>query len=235
LIACNLRCSFTGSNLKNGERLIYGGRFYSYGKNHFQSLSQDERKTICFNGEASCELDYSSLHISMLYAMAGHQLDVPAYGFLGKENKTICKKMLLVAINCSSERELKNAMNNIIEKLKKKTFKEMKDWEIKFFIAWTKIKPDWIELLQRFKEYHKIIAEDICNPEHKICNGLILQNKDSQIIMDVIAHFIEKGIPCLPIHDSVIVPLQHKEELREVMETAYSKHMNGFKCKVEEK
>lgn len=61
--------------------------------------------------------------------------------------------------------------------------------------------------------------------------GLTLQYKDSKIAEDILKHFTKKGIPCLPIHDSFIVPNKYKDELIETMHEVYIKHF-GFKPKL---
>jgi hypothetical protein len=42
----------------------------------------------------------------------------------------------------------------------------------------------------------------------------------------VLIRLMELGIPALPVHDSIIAPLRHKELVMRVMEDAYSQHTN---------
>ena len=39
---------------------------------------------------------------------------------------------------------------------------------------------------------------------------------------------VKEGVPCLPIHDSYIVPAKYEDLLGEVMIEAYRKVMYGF-------
>ncbi|MDX9710543.1 MAG: hypothetical protein RBT64_13410, partial [Trichloromonas sp.] len=57
--------------------------------------------------------------------------------------------------------------------------------------------------------------------------GLTLQNLDSAITEDILISFMREGIPCLPVHDSYIVPARYKDRLYQKMMEAYEKVM-GF-------
>ena len=43
---------------------------------------------------------------------------------------------------------------------------------------------------------------------------------------------MDLGKPALPVHDSLIVPKKHREEVRQVMQDAYREH-TGFGITVE--
>ena len=77
---------------------------------------------------------------------------------------------------------------------------------------------------------HKNISKYFCSDI-----GSTLMNKDSKIIFDTVMYFTNKNITCLPIHDSIIIPRQYKDELNEKMQKNYSLHMGGFYCNVDEK
>jgi hypothetical protein len=44
---------------------------------------------------------------------------------------------------------------------------------------------------------------------------------------DILKHFTRKEVPIISVHDSVIVPVSHAGEAREVMKEKYKNHM-GF-------
>ena len=77
--------------------------------------------------------------------------------------------------------------------------------------------------LQKFKDVHKPIAKYL-----NTGIGLKLQNLDSQIAERVLMAMTERQIPCLPVHDSFIVPARHEAKLREAMMRSYMELM-GFK------
>ena len=78
----------------------------------------------------------------------------------------------------------------------------------------------FIELQERIKDRHKEI-------EHQFNSGFGLEGqfRDSSIAEKVLLHFVGRGICCLPIHDSFIVPHSHAAELRDVMLRAYREEM----------
>lgn len=52
-------------------------------------------------------------------------------------------------------------------------------------------------------------------------------NFDSMITEEILKQMVRFNIPCLPMHDSFIVPEQYKEQLIDVMMSEYEK-MFGF-------
>jgi hypothetical protein len=82
------------------------------------------------------------------------------------------------------------------------------------------------ELLRKFESVH-------CNISNYFCSGigLKLQYRDSEIAECILKHYTRQGIPCLCVHDSFLVPVQYKEELKLVMNEAYKKHI-GFDAKL---
>jgi hypothetical protein len=65
--------------------------------------------------------------------------------------------------------------------------------------------------------------------------GLLLQNKDSEIMSLVLTKLATKGIVALPVHDSVVVKKCHKDEAIRAMKESFTEVCNGFSITVEEK
>jgi hypothetical protein len=65
--------------------------------------------------------------------------------------------------------------------------------------------------------------------------GLLLQNKDSEIMSLVLTKLATKGIVALPVHDSVVVKKCHKDEAIRAMKESFAEVCNGFSITVEEK
>ena len=82
-------------------------------------------------------------------------------------------------------------------------------------------------LLDWLKMVHAPIAEYIHSKK-----GLNLQYLDSQITEAILMSMTKQGIPCLPVHDSYVVPAQHEAELQEAMMEEYRKVM-GFEPVIE--
>jgi len=49
---------------------------------------------------------------------------------------------------------------------------------------------------------------------------------ESEILFDVVNHFTNKGIYCLPIHDSIGIAESHANELHGVMLNTIKKHLD---------
>lgn len=126
------------------------------------------------------ELDFSTLHLSMLYAQRNIELLSDPYSF--DFNRNIAKKTILVLINAETEYSALKAL----EKEYKNTL-------------------DFKPIIAAAKQYHTPIADCFGSGI-----GIKLQNYDAKIAVNVISHFAEKGVPCLPIHDSFIVEKRYK-------------------------
>ena len=228
LLNTDLTCVFNRGETKDGKAFRLGGRFYTGDRGH-QGITSTERSTITIDGEPTVELDFSAYHIYMLYAMKGHQIEVDPYTIEGKENlRKLVKKLLLVGLNAPSERATLGRIGEDIFNLLAKPKIKQKELDLLSNIITSR--PDWEKLIRELKQKHKTIAGHFFNDA-----GISLMNMDSRIMRDILMGLIGKDIPCLPVHDSVIVPEKHKVELRRVMEECYRKHMDGFTCPVEQK
>jgi len=75
---------------------------------------------------------------------------------------------------------------------------------------------------------HKALRDHVCQYHGRISKyfcagvGLELQYTDSCIAERVVGHFADRGLVCLPIHDSFIVQERHKEQLIRAMFLAYA-------------
>lgn len=176
-----------------------GGRLYClpYRGINYQQLNKQERSKIRINLADTVELDFSTLHLSMLYAQRNIELLSDPYSF--DCNRNIAKKTILVLINADTELSARKALE--------KQFENTIDF-----------KP----IIAAAKQYHTPIADCFGSGI-----GIKLQNYDARIAVNVVSHFTAKGVPCLPIHDSFIVDKRYKEQLKDVMIYAYKMLFNG--------
>lgn len=75
-------------------------------------------------------------------------------------------------------------------------------------------------LVNKFGQYHKPIRQFLLSGK-----GLELQYKDSIIMASILERMTRRGIPALPVHDSVICPAKDEDYLRQVMTEEYEKVM----------
>jgi hypothetical protein len=210
--------------LRQKDKWRYGGRIYWADQN----IKRDERKLIRINGEPTIELDYSALHPSILFAKEEIPLNldtdlyqdiIPDMPPMDEADKKGCRKFIknafLYCLNAADEDQVKKAIWQDI------------DGEYKFYGLIKKHLGLNIDgILQRIKDaYPKI--------EHFMFKGIghELMHDDSEIAMDVVEFFTDLNIPCLPVHDSFLVPISHRDLLEEIMEKIYKKHM-GFDIKI---
>lgn len=223
---CNLLyCSELETRLyrvANNRNLTHGMRFY---QPEYQNLKSELRPSLIIGNDAVTEYDYSSFHIRMLYHMEGIDLQEDPYGIFdyNPRLRTAVKLMTNIAINSSSETSAIRAMNDKLFRLNRsgkldKVVKAMHEANLKAS-----------NLLQIVKSKHPEIAQYFNSGI-----GVELQYKDSMLAESILDHFMRKGVPCLCIHDSFIVPRPYGEELKSVMEEKYKERFN-FSAKVDKK
>jgi hypothetical protein len=202
-----------------------GGRLYNAGAYGYQNLPSGRRRALLIDGEPVVELDYGSLHIAMLYADVGRQLEDDPYLAIADGDKslrnTVAKKLVLVALNADSRKSTLERVRLDLE--------EDDDPAAIFAQAdrWALLN----RLYDRMLEVHAPIAGFLGSGV-----GLLLQNRDASMMLDILEEMvINRGITCLPVHDSAIVQARHEATLREVMQEVYSKHNKGFTCTVSKK
>jgi len=188
------------------EKFKLGGRFYG---GYHETIPKEFRKQIKINGQSVVEPDYSAHHLRMPYHLIEEDYQDDPYMALTKDEneRKIYKRLCLIAINSEDE-------SKAIKGFRKVALGEG------FALGMTN---EVIRsLLTRVKKVHHRIAKYIHSEK-----GRRLQNYDSQITEAILMSMTKQGIPCLPVHDSYIVPIQYEKELREAMKNEYKKLM-GF-------
>ena len=181
-----------------------GGRFF--GGLHIE-FPKEVRRCIHINGSPTIELDYSGHHIRMIYhAYVGipYQDDPYARVCETPEERNIFKRVLLVAINCPRN---KNQIRAISGKLADDGYD--KEYRKHNYIR---------DCLERVKAAHPDIADYLGSGK-----GIALQNFEGQIVDIILTRLMAQGVPCLPVHDSFIVPAEFKNLLLENMVNAYKR------------
>lgn len=180
-----------------------GGRFYGGG---YQSLNEKQRSRILINNEKVIELDYGGFHLRMLYHLEGLEYLIDPYDvFNGNtELRDLMKVVSLICINARTEGKAINGINNLF-------FEEP---ELKSIASKNGMTAK--ELIKSFKSFHNQIKKYFF-----LDMGVDLMYYDSQIAEEVLKYFLKRKIPCLPIHDSFLVPEKYKDELYLVMKETY--------------
>ena len=196
----------------NDNRWDKGGRFYG---GWWQRCPKEYRTRITMDTIPTAELDYSGLHIVILYALQGinywseineDPYDIKTNYLSDKEIdlRAAVKLLMLTALNASSETKAFKAFRSQCPtgSLEKK----LKDEELE-------------SMLDALRRKHPSI-------EHKFASGagIDLMFVDSQITELLIEKFTyHYECPILTIHDSYVVPFGYDDILKREMEIAFEK------------
>lgn len=197
----------------NNGKFTEGGRFY---KASYQQLNEKDRAKIEINNSPVVEVDYSSFHLNMLYHTRKIEFNEDPYLMVinNEDVRPILKLVCLIAINSSTPTQALRALKDEIRKNP-----ELEKLKRVYHL-------DEANLLRKFESVHFEISNYFYSGI-----GIKLQYLDSQIAHEIFKYFMSRDIPCLGVHDSFIVPANHKEELKEVMNKTYKKHL-GFDAKL---
>jgi len=179
-----------------GERaLTFGGRYFGA---WWIGCPSELRKYITLDGKPTVELDYSNVHIHMLYAKEGinyaERLE-DAYNLICKPpdkdpDRKLNKLILLTALNADNTKRKCSARDSVYNQLRKD--KELSKYGLTD-------KEPIARKLEQLQEKHAPIAKYIASGM-----GLKLQYYDSCIIEKMIEYAIRSNLPILTVHDSVI-------------------------------
>ena len=204
----------------NNSTFDDGGRFYG---GWWQRIDGSYRKDIRINNLSTVEIDYSSLHVILAYAMVRHDYwdatsddpyQLPVRGVNNPDHcRAIAKLLFLLGFNASDKQALFKAFRNELD-----------------YTAYPYSFSDDVlsELLTGIKDRHPKISHLICSGA-----GLRLMNLDAQMCEYVIETFVERDTPILTVHDSFIVPFGKERQLDRVMKEAFE-HVT-YKKKVKAK
>jgi hypothetical protein len=191
------------------------GRFYQQHGISYQFIKRERRKHLTINGVKTAEVDFSGLHINLLYVMEGIQNELSdcympvVEGLIGRrddELREAIKQSILVAINAPNFKAFVGALNSS---------KEIYPVLHKFGV-----RPKAI--ITQFSIIHPHITK------HLNTNAsILLQYKDSNIIQEVLLKLKKEKILGVPLHDSIICQKSKAKKVKKIMEQTYKK-MTGF-------
>ncbi|MFC4172394.1 hypothetical protein ACFOYU_10015 [Microvirga sp. GCM10011540] len=186
-----------------------GGRAYCWP----QALPSELRQKLTIDGHAVCELDFKSLHPTMLYAMRGLRMEGRAYD-LGEHaipgvSEDDIKIALLIAVNAPGRRL------GTVKALMKRSMLNEEPWlhdEATTFAIYD-------ALLARHAPIRADFGRD---------RGVRLMRIDSDIMMAILTRCVKGGIPAFPVHDSVVVPVQHRPVVEDFMRSEWDRRFDGI-------
>jgi hypothetical protein len=189
--------------------LEMGGRFYG---GWWEGLPSEYRPYLTINGHATGEIDFSELHPRLLYLLSGQ--DVPEGDLYDDgwrdSNSTIYDKS--IEPYKSRRNLLKTVFNALLNDEDKGYRLEKHECAVakRFGLNLPKIR---IILFRK----HPLLEQNAYSGI-----GLRLQYVDSQIAEKVMLDLLSLAIPCLPVHDSFLVPRHQGAELVRAMNIAFN-------------
>jgi hypothetical protein len=201
----------------NNGTLEDGGRFYDA---WWITIPKEWRKYITINGHPTVELDYTGMHLQMLYAKEGIDKLGDPYEIEGVDDqfRGVTKLMFIMIFNAESRESAEGAIK---ASSKIKTIRNNKHPKgIKNF-------DQYLSLLER---KYSVISQYFYSG-----HGVKLQSQDSSIVENVMLRMLkEHQAITLPIHDSLIVDARYKEQLHDCMLEEF-KTFTGATCEVKQK
>lgn len=201
------------------------GRFFQCFATSYQNVDKETRRGVLINGKKTAELDYSGMHINLLYNRVGKSSPytdnyVPVIEELGVESseelRDIVKHCIFVMINAKSYKSYVVSFNK--KEVNRKKVAALKE-------AGLSLK----KVYDTFCIKHEDITQFINSNA-----SISLMLEESNIMQNVLMELMGLGINALPLHDSVVFEKGRDSEVIKVMEDEYFKY-TGFKINVEYK
>jgi hypothetical protein len=225
----------------------FNGRYYLTGGS-VQTLSGYERSHLLIDGEKTVEPDLKGLHLALAGEQAGYYwmegfdpyniftsavgVDFSKvkhhqnlYGSSYNPIRNFFKICVLIMINSKNEQEAIGAI-----KAKLDSDDNLEDEACKSYVGLDR-SINYEELFFDIKEHHQEI-EDVFFSD----SGIRFMRLDSDIIGDLLDTCVKAGIPCIPVHDSVVCKEKDLTMVIKYMKESYLKVMGSCNnCVIEVK
>lgn len=181
-----------------------GGRLYSIGPDNYQRMKEADRLRMTLNGEGVVEIDIKSSYLTILHGRAGVTLDLSAdpYSLPGVPRDVV--KGWLVA-TLGNQKHLTRWPYHHAEEYLEKTGRSLsRDYPISCIKAAMTTK-------------YQILSE----MERLDASWADLMFMESEAIIQTMLNLIDQGIPSLPVHDSLLVPLSAMDLACDLLEVSY--------------
>uniref|UniRef100_E6VML0 Uncharacterized protein n=1 Tax=Rhodopseudomonas palustris (strain DX-1) TaxID=652103 RepID=E6VML0_RHOPX len=167
-----------------------GGRLYAYGQDTYQSISQDGRALITINGEPTVEIDISASYLTVFHGLIKAPFD-PREGTWERidiDNKQVAKDWINFSL--AKGTELQKWPRGSVREYRAQGIALARDYPIPTVRN---------AALTAFPALTKLEGSGLTWAE--------LMYAEAEAIMTTMARLMDKGVPCLPVFDSIIIPL----------------------------
>lgn len=179
----------------NNGTFNHGGRYYG---GWWQLEGKHARKHITIDGLATAEADFTGLHAAILFSEFGLTIPDDPYALVpGVKGNAIlrqhAKSTFVALLNAKSMRpEEPRNFDCVAHGMTAAEFRQL--------------------VIDAYPMLPGVFGSEV---------GSVLQRKDSEMAERIMLHFVDQGVPILPIHDSFIVQLDCITELEAVMKTTF--------------
>ena len=191
----------------NNGSFKQGGRFYG---GWWASCKKVDRPYILINEQPTVELDYKANHLCMIYGLERQPMPLglqsDPYELDGPYPRDLIKIVFMMAINAGDD-----AIAHLAFAQNVHGDEELQQWK-----GLTSYR-HYSEMVQILTDHHPIIISYLHTGA-----GLKLMYHDSRVAAWVLNQMTNEGVPCLCVHDSFIVSIEHEGILRRYMNQAYS-------------
>ncbi|URF03837.1 hypothetical protein [Cupriavidus campinensis] len=212
-IACN-EIEYSGVHYRRVFNIDWkhGGRFYS----ELSQLTKASRSKMLIDGESTIELDFSSMHIHLAYAMVGEKFcGADAYAVEGFSREEM-KVASLICLNGGDARAVRSHWKKESEACSgldaaaRPSMPSSRPLQLQTYLYRSKA------AVEVFKLMHESIAEiwGIANI------GLKLQYQDSCIMAECMRRLCELNIVPVSLHDSIRVQSRYADVVESIMREA---------------
>lgn len=174
-----------------------GGRFYG---GWWENIPKEYRPFLEINRKGTVEIDYSGMHLRMLYALIGEIVPDEPYDLPGIPRDQQ-KHAAMIMINANSEVQAIRALQ-----------KRLKGVQIRNLLG---------QIAKRHDKVSRYFYTGV---------GVRLQFRDSCIAEKVMLKMLEREREVLPVHDSFVMRASLEDELVQAMEAAFSEEFPGIQA-----
>jgi hypothetical protein len=177
-----------------------GGRLYSLGEDSYQRLKQEDRLKMLLNGEPVVEIDISASYLTILYAKAGRCLDLSSDPY---EIEGLPRSMVKswVTMTLGHTRFHSRWPTEVAKGFRKKGL------EMGGQFTATKVGEQVIAK-------HPILADW---PDRKLTCFDLMYLESKAVVRTMLELKRSHNIPCLSVHDSIIVPASASKLAQETL------------------
>lgn len=184
-----------------------GGRLYSDGGANYQQMPQAKRLHLTLNGEPVVEIDVKASFLTILHGLTGTPLDMgeDAYAFAGA-TREVAKGWLTASLGSG---------------------KPIPKWPVEMAADFLRDHGETLGKRHKVREVEAAMIHrfPLLGDLARLRLGWAeLMYVESEAMIGAMEALMSKGIPALPVHDSLIVPVSAREVASEVLKAMYLEH-----------